>query len=94
MSIIFKSHFPFKKLIYLIVVLFLISGCDKELTEIDEHKVMKKLSLQEEELINATNSLSLDILKSEFQHNQNENNVHGKRHGGRGRDSKRNRLFQ
>ena len=57
----------------MIIVLFLISGCDKELAEIDEHKVMKKLSLQEEELINATNSLSIDILKAEFQHNQDEN---------------------
>lgn len=49
------------------------SSCDKELAELDENKVLKKLSVQEQELINATNSLSLDILKTEYAQNNGDN---------------------
>ena len=60
-------------LIFLIGSFILFSGCDKELNEIDESKVLKKLTVQEEALINSTNSLSLDILKAETEINQNKN---------------------
>lgn len=52
----------------------LISGCDKELAEIsDNNKVLRKLSMQERELINSNNLLSLDILKAEYIQNKNKN---------------------
>ena len=51
----------------------LISGCDKELAEINENKVLRKLSAQEQELINSTNNLSMDILKVEYLQNKHEN---------------------
>ncbi len=54
-------------------VLIFLSGCDKELTETQEDKVLKKLSIQDRELIAATNDLSLDILKTEFSQNADEN---------------------
>ena len=54
-------------------ILILMSGCDKELAEITENKVLRKLSVQEQELINSTNNLSLDILKVEYQQNNQKN---------------------
>jgi serpin B len=54
-------------------MLLLISGCDKELIETEESKIIKKLSPQELELINATNNLSLNIIQAEFQQNKDEN---------------------
>jgi len=54
-------------------MLLVISGCDKELAELDENKVLKKLSVQEQELINSTNNLSMDILKAEYLQNEHEN---------------------
>ncbi len=50
-----------------------LSGCDKELAEIDENKVLRKLSVQDQELINSTNNLSLDIMKAEYLRNEQEN---------------------
>lgn len=50
-----------------------ILGCDKELAELDENKVLKKLSVQELELINSTNNLTMDILKAEYQLSEHEN---------------------
>ncbi|MCK5279316.1 MAG: hypothetical protein KAK04_12270 [Cyclobacteriaceae bacterium] len=58
----------------LLGILMLISGCDKELAEInDNNKALRKLSMQERELINSNNLLSLDILKAEYVQNKNEN---------------------
>ncbi len=54
-------------------LLVFISGCDKELNEINESKVLRKLSAQERELINSNNALSLDILKAEYLQNKEEN---------------------
>lgn len=53
--------------------LIIFSGCDKELSEIDENKVLRKISAQEQELINSNNQLSLDILRAEYQLNKYEN---------------------
>lgn len=50
-----------------------ISGCDKDLVEIDENKVFKKLSVQDQEFINSTNELSLDIMRAEYLQNEQEN---------------------
>ena len=57
----------------MVSILILMSSCDKELAELDENKVLKKLSVQEQELINATNSLSIDILKTEYAQNNDDN---------------------
>lgn len=54
-------------------MLLIISGCDKELSEVEESKVLKRLSPQELELINATNNLSLNIIQAEFKKNKDEN---------------------
>ena len=67
------NHLFIKNLLFLVCILIVISGCDKELEEIDENKVLRKLSAQEQELINSTNNLSLDILKAEYQISKNEN---------------------
>lgn len=50
-----------------------ISGCDKEMAEMNENKVLRQLSTQELELISATNSLSMDILKVGYQQNDHQN---------------------
>jgi len=63
----------YKFLYTVLAMLLVMSGCDKELTEIEEQKVLKKLSPQELELIHATNNLSLEILKAEFEQNKNKN---------------------
>ena len=60
-------------LVLAIGLFILITGCDKELNEIDENKVLKKLTIQEEALINSNNNLSLDVLKSEFQNDESAN---------------------
>lgn len=70
MNTIFSKNF-----IILVGILIIAAGCDKELSEIDENKVLKKLSLQELELINSTNSISIDILKTEYEINKEENFV-------------------
>ncbi len=57
----------------LIGILIVFSGCDKELAEIDGNKILRKLSVQDQELINATNSLSLDVMKAEYLQNGQEN---------------------
>ena len=62
-----------KNLIFLMLSLIIFSGCDKELSEIDENKVLRKISAQEQEIIHSNNQLSLDILRAEYQLNQNEN---------------------
>lgn len=73
MRLYLKSHSFVKNLFLLIGILTIISGCDKELVEIDEHKVLKKLSVQDMEFINSTNILALDIMKAEFLQNEQEN---------------------
>ena len=55
------------------VFLLGLTACDKELAEIDQNKVLRKISIQEQELINATNQLSLDLLKAEYTLNNEEN---------------------
>lgn len=62
-----------KNLIILIAILAVFSGCDKELSEIDENKVLRKLSAQEQELINSNNTLSINMLQAEYSKNQYEN---------------------
>ena len=62
-----------KAILVVIAILVIISGCDKELTEVEEQKILKKLSPQELELIQATNNLSLNVIKTEFQQKNNEN---------------------
>jgi serpin B len=64
-----------KAALMLVGLLFMFSGCDKELVEAEESKIVKKLSAQELQIIEANNNLSLDILKSEFELNQNKNFV-------------------
>lgn len=66
MKLYLKNHLIFKNLILLAGVLAIFSGCDKELAELDENKVLRKLSIQEQELINSTNNLSMDILRVEY----------------------------
>ena len=69
-----KNPFLFSKISgTLLVLLILFAGCEQELAEIDEGKVAKKLSNQELQLINSTNRLSFDILKSEYQQKKSEN---------------------
>lgn len=68
-----KNHLLFKNLFLLIGILIVLSGCDQELVEIDENKVLRKLSEQDQELINSTNNLSLDIMKAEYLRNEQEN---------------------
>jgi serpin B len=51
----------------------LITGCDKELSEMEESKVLKKLSPEDLELIQSTNSLSLNILNAQYQREKDEN---------------------
>ena len=68
-----KNLLLLKNLVLLVGMLLVISGCDKELAELDENKVLKKLSVQEQELINSTNNLSMDILKAEYLQNGHEN---------------------
>ena len=65
--------FLLRNFILLIGLLTVLSACDKELAEIDENKVLKKISVQEQELINATNNLSLNILRAEFSENEDKN---------------------
>jgi serpin B len=69
----FKNHLLLKNLFLLIGILIVISGCDKELVEIDESRAFRKLSIQDQDLINSTNSLSLDIMKAEYLQNEQEN---------------------
>lgn len=49
------------------------TGCDKELSEIEESKVLKKLSPEDLELIQSTNNLSLNILNAQYQREKDEN---------------------
>ena len=49
------------------------TGCDKELSEVDDSKIIKKLSPQELDLISASNQLSFDIIKAEFSRQSNSN---------------------
>ena len=68
------SNFSLVKLSFFVVVLMIIcSGCDKELSEIDDNQVLRKLSPQEIELINSTNSLSVCVLKTEYNSNREQN---------------------
>lgn len=57
----------------MISLIVIFTGCDKELSEIDEEKALKQLSVQEQELIQSTNSISLDIIKSAYLQNDEEN---------------------
>jgi len=57
------------------IFLVIFSGCDKELAEIDQNKVLRKISPQEKELISSNNALSLDILKAEYNINQHQNTL-------------------
>jgi len=68
-----KKYIIVKNLILLVSFLIVISACDKELSEIDENKVLRQLSVQEQELIRSTNTLSLDIIKAEYLQNKDEN---------------------
>ncbi len=68
-----EKYSGFRAVMVLIATLIIFTGCDKELNEVDEQKILKKLSPQELELIQATNDLSLNILKAEFQQNDDEN---------------------
>ena len=63
----------FKNLILLIGLLIVFSGCDKELSEIEEKKILRQLSQQEQELIRSSNNLSLDIIKAAYVQNEKEN---------------------
>lgn len=54
------------------VLMIALSACDKELVEMEESKVVKKLSAQDLELIEATNNLSLRILNARLEQNANE----------------------
>ena len=59
--------------IFLGVSLLAMTACDKELAEIDQNKVFRKISAQEQELIKSTNQLSLDLLKAEYTKNDAKN---------------------
>ncbi len=58
-------------LLPLAMMVIILSGCDKELTEISESKVMKKITPKEAQLIQSTNRLALTILNAEFSHEKN-----------------------
>ncbi len=73
MTPIRKKYKTCKVALVLVGLLFMFSGCDKELVEAEESKIVKRLSAQELQMIEANNNLSLDILKSEFELNQNKN---------------------
>ena len=67
------NHLVGRGLVVLLGMLLFITGCDQELAEMEEEKVLRKLSVQEKELINSTNHLSLDILRTEFDLNNQQN---------------------
>lgn len=73
MTPIRKKYKTWKAALMLVGMLLAFAGCDKELVEAEESKIVKKLSAQDLELIEANNDLSLAILKSEFELNQNKN---------------------
>jgi len=73
MATIRKKYSGLRAVMLLIATLIIFTACDKELNEVDEQKILKKLSPQELELIQATNDLSLNILKAEFQQKSDEN---------------------
>jgi serine protease inhibitor len=68
-----KKYTIWKAALVFFSLLVIFSGCDKELVEAEESKILKKLSTQDLELIQANNNLSLDLLKAEFELNQNKN---------------------
>ncbi|MCG8311294.1 MAG: hypothetical protein MI975_28155 [Cytophagales bacterium] len=68
-----ESHIFYRYFLILVSSLVILSGCDKELSEIEEHKVIKKLSPHELELVNSTNHLSVDLLKAGYEINNHEN---------------------
>lgn len=57
----------------LLCLVALLSSCDKELNEVSERQVLKKLSAEDLELINASNVFSLDLLRSAYQLEQKDN---------------------
>lgn len=69
------NTFAVRNLLLVVSTLIIMSSCDKELAELDENKVLHKLSVQDQELINATNSLSLDILRAEYAQNTHGNTM-------------------
>jgi len=73
MAIMRKKYSRIHSIMVLIAMLIIFAGCDKELNEIEEQKVLKKLSPQELELIQSTNNLSLNIIKAEYEQNGDEN---------------------
>ena len=62
-----------RNVIIVISLMVVFSACDKELSEIDEEKALKHLSVQEQELIQSTNNISLDIIKAAYLQNDEEN---------------------
>ncbi len=66
-------HLLQKKLLLLVGMLVILSGCDKELVELDDTKVLRKLSNQDKELINSTNNLSMELLSAEYLQNKEDN---------------------
>jgi serine protease inhibitor len=67
------EYIGIRTLMVIFAMLLMISGCDKELTEAEESKILKKLSPQDLELINATNNLSLNIIQAEYEQNKERN---------------------
>ncbi len=68
-----SNHLFLNKFLLLFCVTAILSGCDKELSELDDTKVLRKLSNQDKELINSTNNLSMDLLSAEYLQNKEEN---------------------
>jgi serpin B len=63
----------YRSILVLFTLILILTSCEKELVESEESKVIKKLSAQELELIEATNNLSLNIIKAEFEQNNGKN---------------------
>ncbi len=63
----------YKAILVVFTLILTLTGCEKELVQTEESKTLKKLTAQELELIDATNNLSLNILKTEFEQNSEKN---------------------
>ncbi len=61
----FSHRSIFRLLFPLAIIALLLSGCDKELSEVSESKVMRKISPEEAQLIRSTNELAVNLLKAE-----------------------------
>ena len=68
-------QFPYRSFTRLLVPLALaviiLTGCDKELSELNERQVTKKLSPAEEQLIQSTNRLAFTMLNAEAPYEKN-----------------------